>query len=154
MANNYPLVANSSTLTVQELAAGDTLIVDNLIVSPGNVQMGNITLTGNIDANAKAISNTGNISVSNANPLNGIFADHLYYANGDPWDLQEAQGATGWVQYNDGFNDFAASANFIFDQANNTLKLKTFFCNYKKIFFRLLLELVKQKLLFCYFYLF
>ena len=121
MANNYPLVANSSTLTVQELSPGDTLVVDNLVVSPGNVEMGNVTLTGNVDANTKVISNTGNIKVSNANPSYGIFTDNLYYSNGGPWDLQEAQGATGWVQYNDGNNDFAASADFIFDEANNKL---------------------------------
>lgn len=125
MANNFPLVANSSTLTVQEIASGDTLYLENndLVVANANVEMGNVTLTGPVDAGAQAISNTGNISVSNVNPLNGVFTDHLYYANGANWDLQEAQGATGWIQYNDGNNDFDASANLVFDFANNTLKV-------------------------------
>ena len=122
MANNYPLIANSSTLTVQELAAGDTLVVDNLLVTPGNVEIaGNVDISGNIDA--ANVTLEGNLLISNTNPAWGVKTDNLYYSNGAAWDLQEAQGDAGWVQYNDGNDDFAASANFVFDSANNVLLL-------------------------------
>ena len=50
----------------------------------------------------------------------GLLTDNLYYANGVPWDLQEAAGANGYIQFNDN-NNFAASANFVFDSSNNIL---------------------------------
>ena len=50
----------------------------------------------------------------------GLLTDNLYYANGIPWDLQEAAGLTGYIQFNNN-NNFAASANFVFDSSNNIL---------------------------------
>ena len=50
----------------------------------------------------------------------GLLTDNLYYANGTPWDLQEAAGLTGYIQFNNN-NNFAASANFVFDSSNNIL---------------------------------
>ena len=41
MANRYPLVANASTLTIQELPSNDTLLVDNL------TSTGNLSVAGN-----------------------------------------------------------------------------------------------------------
>jgi hypothetical protein len=48
MANRYPLVANASTLTIQELPSNDTLLVDNL------TSTGNLSVSGN--SNLGAIS--------------------------------------------------------------------------------------------------
>jgi hypothetical protein len=79
MANNYPLIANSSTLTVQELAPGDTLVVDNLLVTPGNVEIaGNVDVTGNIAASNVTLE--GNLLISNANASWGVKTDNLYYS--------------------------------------------------------------------------
>jgi hypothetical protein len=78
----------------------------------------NVDINGSLDAtNANFV---GNIAISNSNPAFGILTDNLYYANGQPWDLQEAAGNTGEVQFNNG-DDFAASANFTFDAANSVL---------------------------------
>ena len=50
----------------------------------------------------------------------GLLTDNLYYANGTPWDLQEAAGANTEIQFNIG-NNFAASANFTFNSTTNLL---------------------------------
>ena len=76
-------------------------IAANIILANGDITSGNGTFTANIAA--------GN-----------ILTDHLLYANGLAWDLQEAAGSTGYVQFNNNGN-FAASANFSFNSALNTL---------------------------------
>ena len=76
--------------------------------TPSNVIYPNSDFSGN-KANF-----TGNIAAL------GLLTDNLYYANGIPWDLQEAAGLTGYVQFNNN-NNFAASANFVFDSSNNIL---------------------------------
>jgi hypothetical protein len=76
--------------------------------SPSNVIYPNGDFSGN-KANF-----SGNIAAL------GLLTNNLYYANGTPWDLQEAAGANGYVQFNDN-NNFAASANFTFDSSNNIL---------------------------------
>jgi len=60
---------------------------------------------------------TGNISAG------GLLTNNLYYANGQPWDLQEAAGSNTQIQYNDGNNNFGASANFTFNNSTNVLNL-------------------------------
>ena len=65
MANKYPLVSNSSTLTIQELPAGDTLLVDNLAVTgEGNI-VGNLVVGGNVTVNGSINANLGNVIVEN-----------------------------------------------------------------------------------------
>ena len=70
----------------------------------------NITSLGNLSA----LTVTGNIAA------NGLLTNNLYYANGQPWDLQEAAGANNQIQYNVN-NNFAASANFTFDPSTSVL---------------------------------
>lgn len=65
----------------------------------------------------------GNIIVSNSSPSFGILTDNLYYANGQPWDLQEAAGSNTQIQFNDGLNNFGASANFTFNTSTDTLSV-------------------------------
>ena len=84
-----------------------------LLVSGGNTTMV-VTATG---ANI-----TGTLRVSANLSALGVLTDNLYYANGTPWDLQEAAGANTQIQYNNGTNnDFGASANFTFNDATNLL---------------------------------
>lgn len=81
----------------------------NFVVKNG-LTVGNVTIdaaSGNLVANSVQ---AGNIRTNN-----------LLYANGSPWDLQEAAGSNTQVQYNDGTNNFGASANFTFNSATNTL---------------------------------
>jgi len=103
----------------------DTLSVK---VSDGNVQtfptvgasnaqvvfMDGTTLTGEnaftYDFNTNILTVTGNVAAGN------VLTDNLYYANGLPWDLQEAAGSNNQIQYNIG-NNFAASANFTYNDS-------------------------------------
>jgi hypothetical protein len=81
---------------------------------PANVILANADIT----ANKGTFS--GNLAVSNSNPAYGILTDNLYYANGLPWDLQEAAGSNTQIQFNNN-NNFGASANFTFDTSTNLL---------------------------------
>ena len=75
-----------------------------------NSSQPNITSVGTLTS----LDVTGNISAG------GLKTDNLYYANGTPWDLQEAAGSNNEVQFNLGDN-FAASANFTFNPSTNLL---------------------------------
>ena len=77
MANKYPLVSNPSSLTIQELPAGDTLLVDNLAVTGnsnvagdavvgGNLDVGvDLTVGGNVTVTGSINANLGNVEVEN-----------------------------------------------------------------------------------------
>ena len=79
----------------------------NVILSNGDITTGSANLTANL-----YVTNTANVG--------NLRTDNLLYANGQPWDLQEAAGANTQIQYNLG-NNFAASANFTFNDATNVL---------------------------------
>ncbi len=55
---------------------------------------------------------TGNLNVTHVNAGN-VYTDNLRYANGVVWDLQEAAGTDGQIQFNSNDN-FAASGNLTF----------------------------------------
>jgi hypothetical protein len=80
----------------------------NIILANGDITTSNANLSANLFVADTA--NVGNLRTNN-----------LLYANGQPWDLQEAAGANTQIQYNDGNNNFGASANFTFDQTTNLL---------------------------------
>ena len=79
----------------------------NVILANGDITTGSANLTANL-----YVTNTANVG--------NLRTDNLLYANGQPWDLQEAAGANTQIQYNLG-NNFAASANFTFNDATNVL---------------------------------
>ena len=79
----------------------------NIILANGDITASNVTLTGNL-------------LISNANASWGVLTNNLFYANGVPWDLQEAAGSNTQIQFNNN-NNFGASANFTFDTATNLL---------------------------------
>ena len=87
--------------------------------SVGEVPSANIILA-NGDITASNATFSGNLLISNANANWGVLTNNLYYANGVPWDLQEAAGANFQIQFNDS-NNFAASANFTFNPTTNLL---------------------------------
>jgi hypothetical protein len=75
----------------------------NVILANGDITTGNANLTANL-----YVTNTANVG--------NLRTNNLLYANGQPWDLQEAAGANTQIQYNLG-NNFAASANFTYDDS-------------------------------------
>jgi cytoskeletal protein CcmA (bactofilin family) len=150
MANKYPLVSNSTSLTIQELPAGDTLLVDNLAVTgesnlTGNLSVAqNITVDGNVTVNGSINANLGNVEVenlvvegkTNLNEVGNITitggsnnyvlrtdgAGNLTWANIQS-EIANAAGSNTYVQFNND-NLFGASANFTFDNATNTLTVQ------------------------------
>jgi hypothetical protein len=120
------------------ITANGNVSVNNYIVTPANVDLivapdtqitrfnsnanpfsGGYSLGNNLARWDNVFANTANIdgNVSAGN----VLTNNLLYANGQPWDLQEAAGANKEIQYNDGSNNFGASANFTFDYATNLL---------------------------------
>lgn len=90
----------------------------NLLTVNGNSQFNNANL-GNL-AIANFVNASSNINVTNTMQAGNVRTDNLLYANGSPWDLQEAAGANNQIQYNVN-NNFAASANFTFNPSTNLL---------------------------------
>ena len=111
--NNYIVTPAAVDLIV----APDTQLTrfySNVNPFSGGYSLGNsIARWDNVFANTANID--GNVSAGN------VLTNNLLYANGQPWDLQEAAGANKEIQYNDGSNNFGASANFTFDYATNLL---------------------------------
>ena len=120
------------------ITANGNVSVNNYIVTPANVDLivapdtqitrfysnanpfsGGYSLGNNLARWDNVYANTANI-VGNVSAGN-VLTNNLLYANGQPWDLQEAAGANKEIQYNDGSNNFGASANFTFDYATNLL---------------------------------
>jgi hypothetical protein len=143
MANKYPLVSNSATLTIQELPAGDTLLVDNIAVTgEGNIA-GNLVVGGNVTVNGSINANLGNVIVenltvegeSNLGPVGNITISggaNLNVLSTDgtgnlAWrdiqsEIANAAGSNTYVQYNNN-GLFGASANFSYNSATNTLNV-------------------------------
>ena len=97
--------------------------------SPANVILANGDITTS-NANLSA-----NLYVTNTANVGNLRTDNILYANGTPWDFQEAAGNTWQIQYNVA-NNFAASANFTYDDSIQNLVIlgnanvtKTFFGN-------------------------
>ena len=119
---NYVNVASnviSNNVTVNLELSGNTANFSS------NVILNN--LTTNLELQANTANFDGNVimdnwlTVSNTANVGNLRTDHLLYANGNPWDLQEAAGANTQIQYNDGLNNFGASANLTFDYAAQKL---------------------------------
>jgi hypothetical protein len=150
MTERYPLVSNPATLTIQELPAGDTLLVDNLTVTGesnlfGNLSVSqNIIVDGNVTVNGSINANLGNVEVenlvvegkSNLNSVGNITitggsnnyvlrtdgSGNLTWANIQS-EIANAGGLNTYVQFNnDGL--FGGSANYTFNKDTNTLALQ------------------------------
>lgn len=113
-ANNYLVTPASKDLII---APATNLVRTDANVNPYNDAT--YSLGNNLARWANVYSKEANIS-GNAN-IGAVRTDNLLYANGQPWDLQEAAGSNTYVQYNDGSNNFGASANFTYDDSTQVL---------------------------------
>ena len=86
----------------------------------GNLTAANASL-GNL-ATANFVNVSTNVNVTGTMQAGNVRTDNLLYANGNPWDLQEAAGANTQIQYNLG-NNFAASANFTYNDTTQLLNV-------------------------------
>lgn len=91
----------------------------NLLTVVGNIDVLNANL-GNL-ATANFVNVSSNVNVTDTVAAGNVRTDNLLYANGTPWDLQEAAGSNTQIQYNDGLNNFGASANFTYNDATQKL---------------------------------
>ena len=91
----------------------------NIANFSGNLTSLNANLGNLVEANFANLSS--NLFVTDTANVGNLRTDNLLYANGQPWDLQEAAGANTQLQFNDGNNNFGASANLVFDFATQTL---------------------------------
>lgn len=122
---NLELAGNTANFT-GNIAAGNAnlgnLATANFVNVASNIVTSNLTVNTELQANTANFD--GNVamdswlSVANTANVGNLRTDNLLYANGQPWDMQEAAGANYEIQFN--LNDnFAASPNLTFD--GNTL---------------------------------
>ena len=120
-ANGFVVIRNElgGTFTVEGTEQTSTTEIEN---GTSNVK---VYLNGNVATTVSGTANVLVVSTAGANlkgnlTANGVKTDNLYYANGNPWDLQQAAGSNTQIQFNNQ-SDFGASANFTFDSATNNL---------------------------------
>ena len=110
--------ANIASNTVTNNLSVNLELAGNTANFSGNITALNANL-GNL-ASANFVNVSSNVNVTNTMQAGNVRTDNLLYANGNPWDLQEAAGSNTEIQYNLGDN-FAASANFTFNDTTNVL---------------------------------
>jgi len=125
---NIPNIDGNINLTsvgnTTMVITGDGVNVQGYLTITGTLTAGNINanVSSNVvDANSANIS--GNLYVADTALIGNVRTDHILYANGQPWDLQEAAGSNTQIQYNDGNTNFGASANFTYDDSTQLLLL-------------------------------
>ena len=106
------------------------VVINSALTSNGNITGTNANFSGNLTslnanlgnlATANFVNVSSNLFVTDTANVGNLRTNNLLYANGVPWDLQEAAGSNTEIQYNLGDN-FAASANFTY---NDTTQLFT-----------------------------
>ena len=104
MANRYPLVANASTLVLEEIASTDTILIDNLnVTATANLgAVGNITITGGTNGQLLKTNGSGVLSWTS--------------------DTAPPAGSNTQVQFNDN-GTINAVSNFTFNKSTNNLSV-------------------------------
>lgn len=102
MANRYPLVANASTLVLEEVPAVDTILIDNLnVTATANLgAIGNITITGGTNGQLLKTNGAGVLSWTN--------------------DTSPPAGSNTQIMFNDA-SSMNAVANLTFNKFTNNL---------------------------------
>jgi hypothetical protein len=133
LANNTIYLGNSiisganGDITLTNAGGGELIVAGNTTVS--TLENGNSNISINANANITiSVNSTSNVAVFSSNTFNvngnvvanGVKTDNLYYANGNPWDLQQPAGSNTQLQFNDN-GSFGASANLYFDSSSKTL---------------------------------
>jgi len=120
-ANGFVVIRNElgGTFVIEGTEQTSTTEIEN---GTSNVK---VYLNGNVATTVGGIANVLVVTTAGANlkgnlTANGVKTDNLYYANGNPWDLQQAAGSNTQIQFNNQ-SDFGASANFTFDSVTNNL---------------------------------
>jgi len=133
LSNNTIYLGNSTisgangNITLTNTTGGALIVAGNSTVS--TIENGNSNISINANANITvSINGTSNVAVFSSNTFNvngnvvanGVKTDNLYYANGNPWDLQQPAGSNTQIQFNNS-SEFGASANLTFNSSTNLL---------------------------------
>jgi len=122
--NNYALYLQEGNIgSIEEDVNWDLFDNSGTALTFGSSGKANIFLIETTD-NAEGIATSGYLNVTGNATVGGLKTDNLYYANGNPWDLQEAAGSNTNIQYNNN-GDFGASANFTFNSATGVFSAPT-----------------------------
>ena len=133
LANNTIYLGNSTisgasgNIALTNAGGGEFVVAGNATVS--TLENGNSSISINSNANITvSVNGTSNVAVFSSNTFNvngnviatGVKTDNLYYANGNPWDLQQPAGSNTQLQFNNN-DSFGASANLTFNSSTNLL---------------------------------
>ena len=127
---NFTWNTSTSTLTVTGTSnvSGNINVTSN--ISGGNVNAGNLltanyvtgTLTTNAQPNITSVGTLSSLDVTANINAGGIKTDNIYYANGNPWDMQQPGGSNTQIQFNDD-SSFGGSSNLTFNSESSLLTL-------------------------------
>ena len=133
ITSNGNITVTNTGVTRVNAGAGIALSSGNGNVTISATSLGGTVTSVGVNSSTLTVSgspvvNSGTITVNLPNSATfsgnvtagGIKTDNLYYANGTPWDLQEAAGTNNQIQFNSG-NNFSASANLTFDPGSRLL---------------------------------
>ena len=124
---NSTISTDGPNVVITNSNGGELTVAGNSTVS--TIENGNSTISINANANITvSVNGISNVAVFSSNTFNvngnvvanGVKTDNLYYANGNPWDLQQPAGSNTQLQFNDN-GSFGASANLYFDSSGKTL---------------------------------
>ena len=124
---NSTISTDGPNVVITNSNGGELTVAGNSTVS--TIENGNSTISINANANITvSVNGISNVAVFSSNTFNvngnvvanGVKTDNLYYANGNPWDLQLPAGSNTQLQFNDN-GSFGASANLYFDSSGKTL---------------------------------
>jgi hypothetical protein len=110
--NITSLNANLGNLATANYVNVAQQVNGNVANFSGNLTASNANL-GNL-AEANFVNVSSNVNVTNTMQAGNVRTDNLLYANGVPWDMQEAAGSNNQIQFNIN-NNFAASANLTYN---------------------------------------
>jgi hypothetical protein len=123
-ANGYVVITNTlgGTFTVEGSAASGTSEIENGNSNVSVYANGNIAMTVAGTANVMVVTTAGANLAGNLT-TDGIKTNHLYYANGTPWDLGGSPGGSNTqIQFNNA-GEFGGSANLAFNSSTNNLSV-------------------------------
>ena len=124
---NSTISTDGPNVVITNSNGGELTVAGNSTVS--TIENGNSSISINANANITvSVNGISNVALFSSNTFNvngnvvanGVKTDNLYYANGNPWDLQQPAGSNTQLQFNDN-GSFGASANLYFDSSSKTL---------------------------------
>ena len=143
ITSNHAFSTNTANISSNLVTSNATVNLElsgNTANFSGNVVAGNLSTTGSggnitganvVSANtfsgnllsANFANVSSNLNVTDTANVGNLRTNNLLYANGQPWDLQEAAGSNRQIQFNDGNNNFAANASLTYDYVTSNLSV-------------------------------